>query len=139
MSGGPEAARREVRGAHAVEVDAPARWLGPDWVMLTTGVRLQRNPSAQRELVPQLEAEGVTALGFGVGLGFDQVPAALVDVAREHGFPVFAGPYETRFREIIPFVDSARWRAATSTSSAASERSSAPSSTRSARPSPSRR
>src|SRR4051812_33124632 len=106
MSGGPEAARREVRGAHAVEVDAPARWLGPDWVMLTTGVRLQRNPSAQRELVPQLEAEGVTALGFGVGLGFDQVPAALVDVAREHGFPVFAVPYETPFREIIHFVDS---------------------------------
>src|SRR3954447_1033549 len=106
MSGRPEAARREVRGAHAVEVDAPARWLGPDWVMLTTGVRLQRNPSAQRELVEQLEAEHVSALGFGIGLGFDQVPAALVDVARERGFPVFAVPYDTPFREIIHFVDS---------------------------------
>jgi purine catabolism regulator len=108
MSGGPEAAQREVRGAHAVEVDAPARWLGPDWVMLTTGVRLRRNPAAQRELVPQLEAERVSALGFGVGLGFDQVPPALVEVARERGFPVFAVPYETPFREIIHFVDSSR-------------------------------
>jgi purine catabolism regulator len=106
MSGGDDAAQREVRGAHAVEVDAPARWLGPDWVMLTTGVRLRRNPAAQRELVPQLEAEGVSALGFGVGLGFDRVPSALVEVAREHGFPVFAVPYETPFREIIHFVDS---------------------------------
>jgi PucR family transcriptional regulator, purine catabolism regulatory protein len=106
MSGGSEAAQREVRGAHAVEVDAPARWLGPDWVMLTTGVRLRRNPAAQRELVPQLEAERVSALGFGVGLGFDEVPPALVDVARERGFPVFAVPYETPFREIIHFVDS---------------------------------
>ena len=106
MSGGPEAPQREVRGAHAVEVDAPARWLGPDWVMLTTGVRLRRNPAAQRELVEQLQAEGVSALGFGVGLGFDQVPAALVEVAREREFPVFAVPYETPFREIIHFVDS---------------------------------
>src|SRR5215216_1466137 len=106
MSGGPEAPQREVRGAHAVEVEAPARWLGPDWIMLTTGVRLRRNPEAQRALVPQLEAEGVTALGFGVGLGFARVPPALVEVARERGFPVFAVPYETPFREIIHFVDS---------------------------------
>src|SRR4051794_29316734 len=106
MSGGPGAPQREVRGAHAVEVDAPGRWLGPDWVMLTTGVRLRRNPAGQRELVEQLEAEHVSALGFGIGLGFDQVPAALVEVARERGFPVFAVPYDTPFREIIHFVDS---------------------------------
>jgi PucR family transcriptional regulator, purine catabolism regulatory protein len=107
LSGGPEAAAREVRGAHAVEVDAPARWLGRDWIMLTTGVRLRGNADAQRELVPQLEEGGASALGFGVGLGFKRVPPALVEVARERDFPVFAVPYETPFREIIHFVDSA--------------------------------
>jgi Purine catabolism regulatory protein-like family/PucR C-terminal helix-turn-helix domain/GGDEF-like domain len=107
LSGGPEAPAREVRGAHAVEVEAPARWLGPDWVMLTTGVRLRGNAAAQRELVPQLQDGGASALGFGVGLGFKRVPPALVDVAREHDFPVFEVPYETPFREIIHFVDSA--------------------------------
>jgi purine catabolism regulator len=96
-----------VRGAHAVEVDAPARWLATDWVMLTTGVRLRGNVEAQRALVPQLEEGGVSALGFGVGLGFKRVPPALVDVAAEHGFPVFAVPYETPFREIIHYIDSA--------------------------------
>ena len=95
-----------MRGAHAVEVDAPARWLGPDWIMLTTGVRLRGNAEAQRALVPQLQAEGVRALGFGIGLGFKRVPPALVEVARARGFPVFAVPYETPFREIIHFVDS---------------------------------
>jgi PucR family transcriptional regulator, purine catabolism regulatory protein len=107
LSGGPEAPTREVRGAHAVEVEAPARWLGPDWVMLTTGVRLRGNATAQRELVPQLQQGGASALGFGVGLGFKRVPPALVDAAREHEFPVFEVPYETPFREIIHFVDSA--------------------------------
>jgi purine catabolism regulator len=105
VAGGPEAARRDVRGAHAVEVDEPARWLARDWVMLTTGVRLRGNVQAQRALVPSLEAAGVTALGFGVGLGFKNVPAALAAVAHEHGFPLFAVPYDTPFREIVHFVE----------------------------------
>src|SRR3954449_3463927 len=96
-----------VRGAHAVEVDAPARWLASEWVMLTTGVRLRGNVEAQRALVPQLQEGGVSALGFGVGLGFRRVPPALVEVAQEQSFPVFAVPYETPFREIIHYVDSA--------------------------------
>src|SRR5215218_5960440 len=107
LSGGEAAATRPVLGAHAVEVDAPARWLGRDWVMLTTGVRLNGDPVAQRALVPELEAGGASALGFGVGLGFDAVPAPLVEAATERGFPVFAVPYETPFREIIRFVDTA--------------------------------
>ena len=39
LSGGAGAASRDVAGAHAVEVSSPARWLGPGWIMLTTGVR----------------------------------------------------------------------------------------------------
>jgi Purine catabolism regulatory protein-like family/PucR C-terminal helix-turn-helix domain/GGDEF-like domain len=103
LTGGSQA---PVRGAHAVEVDAPARWLAADWVMLTTGVRLRGNVEAQRALVPQLQDSGVSALGFGVGLGFKRVPPALVEVASENGFPVFAVPYETPFREIIHYIDS---------------------------------
>jgi PucR family transcriptional regulator, purine catabolism regulatory protein len=107
LTGGPDAGTRPVRGAHAVEVDAPARWLAPDWVMLTTGVRLRGNVEAQRALVPQLEEGGVSALGFGVGLGFKRVPPALLEEAEARAFPVFAVPYETPFREIIHFIDSA--------------------------------
>ncbi len=104
LSGAPEA---EIHGAHAVEVEDPTRWLGPHWVMLTTGVRLRGHADAQRALVGQLREGGASALGFGVGLSFKRVPPALVAVAREHEFPVFAVPYETPFREIIHFVDSA--------------------------------
>ena len=106
LSGGPDAVARDVRGAHAVEVSSPARWLGRGWIMLTTGVRLRGNATAQRELVPQLEAGGASALGFGVGFGFKRVPPALVEVARARDFPVFAVPYETPFREIVHFVES---------------------------------
>jgi purine catabolism regulator len=104
LSGAPEA---EIQGAHAVEVEDPTRWLGPHWVMLTTGVRLRGNTDAQRCLIPQLEEGGASALGFGVGLSFKRVPPALAEVARQREFPLFAVPYETPFREIIHFVDSA--------------------------------
>jgi purine catabolism regulator len=106
LTGGPRAAERPVLGAHAVEVETPTRWLAVDWVMLTTGVRLRGNVEAQRALVPQLADGGVTALGFGIGLGFKRVPPALVETAEQHGFPLFTVPYETPFREIIHFVDS---------------------------------
>src|SRR3954462_11242571 len=106
LSGGVRAGDRAGRGAHAGEGDAPARGLGTDWVMLTTGVRLRGNVEAQRALVPQLEEGGVSELGFGVGLGFKRVPPALIEIAQQHAFPVFAVPYETPFREIIHFVDS---------------------------------
>ena len=33
------------------------------------------------------------------------MPPALVEVARERAFPVFAVPYETPFREIVHFVE----------------------------------
>ena len=107
LCGGEAALAREVRGAHAVEVDSPARWLGRDWIMLTTGVRLRGKAAEQRRLVDQLEAGGASALGFGVGLSFKRVPPALLEAAGERGFPVFAVPYATPFREIVRFVDSA--------------------------------
>jgi PucR family transcriptional regulator, purine catabolism regulatory protein len=107
LSGAPAADDRPVQGAHAVEFDTPARWLGRDWIMLTTGVRLRGSVEAQRALVPQLLDGGAAALGFGVGFGFKRVPPALVAVAREHDFPVFSVPYETPFRAIIRFVESA--------------------------------
>ena len=96
--GGARRARRRGR--------APGAVAGRDWVMLTTGVRLRGNVEAPAALVPQLEEAGVSALGFGVGLGFKRVPPALVEIAEQHAFPVFAVPYETPFREIIRFVDS---------------------------------
>jgi PucR family transcriptional regulator, purine catabolism regulatory protein len=107
LSGGPDAPARVVRGAHAVEVDAPERWLARDWIMLTTGVRLRGSTGAQRALVRSLEDAGVAALGFGVGLGFKRVPPALLASAEERGFPLFAVPYETPFREIVRFVEAA--------------------------------
>ena len=106
LSGEESAAGRPVAGAHVVEVEAPTRFLEPEWVMLTTGVRLRGSSGAQRDLVGELAAAGVSGLGFGEGVVFKRVPSALVEAGREHGFPVFSVPYETAFRDIVHYIES---------------------------------
>jgi purine catabolism regulator len=69
--------------------------------MLTTGIRLRGNCDRQRELVAELSDAGVSALGFGTGLIFQDIPEALLEEARARSFPVFAIPAPTPFREIV--------------------------------------
>lgn len=106
ITGGPQAHRRPVAGAHVIEAEHPATWLERDWVALTTGVRLRNNVEAQRALVATLADGGAAALGFGTGVVFRRVPAAVREEARRCGLPVFAVPRQTPFRDIISAVSS---------------------------------
>ena len=74
--------------------------------MLTTGVRLRGSSARPARLVRELAAAGASGLGFGEGVVFRRVPSALVEAGREHGFPVFAVPYETAFRDIVHYIES---------------------------------
>lgn len=98
--GGEEHLRRQVRGVHSIELEHPAVWLEPDWIMLTAGLVLRRRRDAQRDLVAELDDAGITALGFGVGPAFSRIPSALVEAARERGFPVFSVPFPTGFGQV---------------------------------------
>ena len=105
VAGGEDARHRRVAGAHSIEIDHPADWLGRHWVMLTTGVRLRHRAGAQRQLVAELEEIGAAALGFGVEVAFKRVPPALLDEARSRGVPVFAIPLRTPFRDVVSAVN----------------------------------
>lgn len=107
LVGDPSVLDRRVSGAHSVEVRNPARWLAPDWAMLTTGVRLVGDEQAQRELPRELHDAGVAALGIGIGVEFASAPEPLLDAARQLDFPVFAVPLQTPFRAIHGFVERA--------------------------------
>ncbi|UGS34730.1 PucR family transcriptional regulator [Capillimicrobium parvum] len=96
---------RLVMGAHGTEALHPMPWMQHDWVLLITGVRLVDRPDLQRHLVEELADGGLAALGFGVGIDFDEVPGELTRAAEERGFPVFEIPLRTPFREIITFVN----------------------------------
>jgi purine catabolism regulator len=94
-----------VSGAHALEIADPIRFVPPGWILLSSCMRLYRRPDLQRELIRELHAGGVAALGFGVGVTFDRPPQALLQEAERLGFPVFEVPEVMPFREIIRYVD----------------------------------
>ena len=105
VTGGEHARDRRVAGAHSIEIDHAAAWLGRDWVMLTTGGRLRHSADAQRRLVGELDEIGAAALGFGVGMGFKRVPSALLREARTRDLPVFSVPLRTPFRDVVSAVN----------------------------------
>jgi PucR family transcriptional regulator, purine catabolism regulatory protein len=93
---GSGALEQPIRWVHLSELSDPTAWLSGGEVLLSTGMAL-REPDAQRKFVARLAAHGLSALGFGLGLAFDEVPAAVIETATELGFPVFAVPYELPF------------------------------------------
>jgi purine catabolism regulator len=107
-TGPAEAAARPVLGAAVVEVESPARWIAPEWVLLTAGVRLAgASDDALRALVAECDEAGIAALGFGVGPVFDELPAALLEEGESRGYPIFAVPFDTPFRDVVRSVDTA--------------------------------
>jgi purine catabolism regulator len=87
---------RAVRWVHISELSDPTPWLSGGELLLTTGLQLG-DDGQQREYLARLAAHGLSGLGFGAGFSYADVPAALVEAAAEHGFPLFEVPYALPF------------------------------------------
>ncbi|MDO8186417.1 PucR family transcriptional regulator ligand-binding domain-containing protein [Conexibacter sp. JD483] len=93
---GEQALDAAVRWVHITELEDPTPWLSGGELLLTTGLQLA-TPERQTEFVRRLADHGLAGLGFGIGFGFDTVPEALVETARERGLPLFEVPYDVPF------------------------------------------
>ncbi|HET9125162.1 MAG TPA: PucR family transcriptional regulator ligand-binding domain-containing protein [Solirubrobacteraceae bacterium] len=93
---GQDAIDVPVRWVHITELKDPTPWLSGGELLLTTGMQLG-TAQRQREFVERLASHRLAGLGFGTGFGHREVPAALLEAARECDFPVFEVPYETPF------------------------------------------
>lgn len=98
---------REIAGAHVAEFDHPARWVGEDWVMLTTGLRL-RSRAAQMGLVRELVEQRVAGLGISLDIQFKNAPRALIEEANRLCLPVFSIPLPTAGKDIVTFISQSR-------------------------------
>lgn len=88
-----------VRWVHISELDDPTPFLSGGELLITTGMALE-DEAAQRAYVDRLADHGLAGMGLGTGFAHDVVPPALVERARERGFPVFEVPYEVPFIQI---------------------------------------
>ena len=85
-----------VRWVHISELADPTPWLSGGELLLTTGMALD-SPTAQRDFIATLADHGLAGVGLGTGFKHDTVPPALLEAARERGFPLFEVPYELPF------------------------------------------
>jgi len=93
---GADAADAPIRWVHISEEADPTPWLSGGELLLCTGKGVA-GADAQRAFVARLADHGLSGLGFGTGLGFDAVPPALLEAARERDFPLFEVPYDMPF------------------------------------------
>jgi purine catabolism regulator len=89
---------RTVRWVAVSEHADPTPWLEGGDLLLTTGMSITGEDEPAAEYVTRLVAADVAALGFGVGLSHQSVPAALVAAAEAAGLPLLEVP------QPIPFV-----------------------------------
>lgn len=95
---------RQIRFAHAIELQDPSPWLTGGELVLTTGLRLPVTPTEQRAYVRRLADTNIAALGFGVGVVFDSVPSAIEEACREEHLPLIEVPLPTPFVAITQAV-----------------------------------
>jgi PucR family transcriptional regulator, purine catabolism regulatory protein len=87
----------EVSWLHVSELEDPTQFLEGGEFLLTTGLGVGELASAQRGYVRRLAGHGLAGLGFGLGLGFAEVPRAILDEANKLDFAVLTVPYEVPF------------------------------------------
>ncbi|MGW5351680.1 PucR family transcriptional regulator [Streptomyces sp. NPDC004031] len=98
----------EVRWVHTSELDDPGPYLEGGELLLTTGLALDvGDPESLRGYVRRLTGARVVGLGFGVGVGHDTVPDALVEAAAQAGLPLLEVPRRTPFIAISKTVSAA--------------------------------
>ena len=100
---------RQVRGANVMEVPDILPWVKPDELLLTTAFPLSQVPAAEQErrlleLVVELNARKLCALGVKLGRYLDAIPQRVLDRADELGFPILRLPDRVGFDEVLAEV-----------------------------------
>lgn len=97
-----------VRWVHTSELDDPGPYLEGGELLLTTGMKLDVADAASlRAYVRRLAKAKVVGLGFGIGVGHDTVPEALVAAAAQARLPLLEVPRRTPFIAISKTVSAA--------------------------------
>ncbi|MGC9408414.1 PucR family transcriptional regulator [Streptomyces sp. DZ1-3] len=97
-----------VRWAHVSELADPVPYMEGGELLLITALKLDaEDPAAMHRYVKRLADAGVVGLGFAVGVNYDDIPAALVDAARQEGLPLLEVPRRTPFLAISKAVSAA--------------------------------
>ncbi|MQA85124.1 MAG: PucR family transcriptional regulator [Streptosporangiales bacterium] len=95
---------REITWAHVSELPDPTEWLDSGELLMTTGLAIAEEPSAQRAYVERLANAGVSGLLIGERMEAPDLSDELAWAAEELSFPVLMTAYEVPFTAIARAV-----------------------------------
>jgi purine catabolism regulator len=93
---------REIRWAHACEMQAPWEWLGEGDLLLTSGMGLPPDPVQQVDYLRRLGDAGISGIAIGEWDGAPPVSTHMAHAADRERLPVLVTAYE------VPWVAVAR-------------------------------
>ena len=96
--------RRVVSRVNVMEVPDVLPYVRVGELLLTTGYAVRKHPERLADLVRELHARDVAALGIKLGRYVDELPAAVLEVADELGFPVVRLPDLASYDELLTQV-----------------------------------
>src|SRR4051812_28979739 len=79
---------RVVQRLNVMEVPDILPWVKPHELLLTTGYPLRHDPTGLVDLVRELDARGLAALGVKLHRYLDELPAPVLAEADRLGFPI---------------------------------------------------
>lgn len=101
---GAQGADREIVWAHAIELADPTPYLAGGELVMTTGLPIGTEATAQLEYVARLAAAGTAALAVDTGTTFTDVPDGVRAAGDDTGMPVLKVPASTPFIAIARVV-----------------------------------
>ncbi|MGW2899086.1 PucR family transcriptional regulator ligand-binding domain-containing protein, partial [Streptomyces sp. NPDC001212] len=104
LAAGRAGAGRAIRVANIMEVPDIIRWMRGGEFLLTTAYAVRDDEEALTDLVPELAARGLAALGVKVGPYLPRLPDRLLRCADEIAFPVVELPGHVMLNDILSEV-----------------------------------
>jgi purine catabolism regulator len=104
VEAGGSGTAREITWAHVCELADPRPWLEGGELIMTTGLAVPRQATAQVAYLDRLLEAGAAALGVAEAMSAPPVTAAMRRHADEVGFPVLRVSYEVPFIAISQVV-----------------------------------
>ncbi|MPZ93475.1 MAG: PucR family transcriptional regulator [Propionibacteriales bacterium] len=98
---GAEGLDRVVHRGNIMEVPDILPWVKPHELLLTTGYPLRNTPYGLPELVTELDARQLSALGVKLHRYIDELPAAMLAEADQVGLPLLLLPDAIGFDDIL--------------------------------------
>ena len=97
---------RDFSVLHPCELRDPREFVGSGAIILLTGMAFEGRPEQLAEYVRRVASGGVSGVGFGVGIAFDEVPPAMVEAARECDVSLFTVALRVPFVLVLARVHS---------------------------------